>query len=542
MHRKANKFEFRLISIVASIGLLAASLVYFYPAGQAQAVTMPEEGLQFISDSNVLENAEIGDSFIYEDIGVNDVSSNAVRAKLSVISLDNSRADLISSFEVIRSDSELFLYQFYFGISEYEEAEGNYDPEDPSEYLVVSQATVRYTIDDGISWTELPAFDGYGRYELDTNPEDWGQVTFRSPVTESLVRVEAKTIYSICTEAPGVEPDTTEVTCSPDSYWPLGGSDFEDLNFVDFEEVPLEALRFGDRFSDSASTNKRIRVSMAKMNYEEVDDAELRVDFKLEFLDGNGDPVTLESLAVNANDIDSFQWVEFQNITSYLLTQGTIINNITRVNDDPTHLKFQANEQCADAVLDDPLDDDSCTVLSDGEARVQVNFENVSEIYFSSGIPVGASESASQNFDFSYGPDWIGASGALIPVELTGGELPSLSSPREPRSPAQATPTTLKSTKVVGGFGHFSKTLTPRMKKRITTWMAKHPELKSMTCTGFTSLPKRPNDARLARNRGVEACDFAKSLRTDLKVTVSNGVQDPKPGSSIRRVRLVLTP
>jgi hypothetical protein len=94
---------------------------------------------------------------------------------------------------------------------------------------------------------------------------------------------------------------------------------------------------------------------------------------------------------------------------------------------------------------------------------------------------------------------------------------------------------------VVGGFDHNSRVLTSRIKTRIERLIDKYPELLTVTCTGFTSLPRRTNDVRLSTNRGVEACKFAKAYKPSLVVEVEPGIEDPRPGSNVRRVRVALS-
>jgi hypothetical protein len=95
---------------------------------------------------------------------------------------------------------------------------------------------------------------------------------------------------------------------------------------------------------------------------------------------------------------------------------------------------------------------------------------------------------------------------------------------------------------VVGGFAPNSRVLPPRMRSQIERWLAKYPELKTVKCTGFTSLPRRTADVALSTNRGKSACAFAKRERPELGSSVTKGIEDPRPGSNVRRVRLVLTP
>lgn len=99
-----------------------------------------------------------------------------------------------------------------------------------------------------------------------------------------------------------------------------------------------------------------------------------------------------------------------------------------------------------------------------------------------------------------------------------------------------------KATLVVGGFEPNSRKLTPTMKAKIERWLIRNSEFSTITCTGFTSLPRTTNDVKLSTKRGASACAFAKKERPDVVSMVSKGIEDPRPGSNVRRVRLVLTP
>lgn len=101
---------------------------------------------------------------------------------------------------------------------------------------------------------------------------------------------------------------------------------------------------------------------------------------------------------------------------------------------------------------------------------------------------------------------------------------------------------TRKATLIVGGFAHNSRKLTARMQDRIDRWLERNSDLSTLTCTGFTSLPRRTTDVTLSTNRGLTACKFSKTERPGLETSVSQGIEDPRPGSNVRRVRLVLTP
>jgi hypothetical protein len=116
----------------------------------------------------------------------------------------------------------------------------------------------------------------------------------------------------------------------------------------------------------------------------------------------------------------------------------------------------------------------------------------------------------------------------LLPKHFTIGKLPAAA--------------TSKKTLVVGGFAPNSRKLTARMQARIDRWLERNSEMTTLTCTGFTSLPRRTTDVELSTNRGKTACNFSKRQRAELETSVSQGIEDPRPGSNVRRVRLVLTP
>ena len=101
---------------------------------------------------------------------------------------------------------------------------------------------------------------------------------------------------------------------------------------------------------------------------------------------------------------------------------------------------------------------------------------------------------------------------------------------------------TRTATLIVGGFDHNSRKLTKKMKAKINKWLDKNSDLSTLTCTGFTSLPRRTTDVELSSNRGITACNFSLKQRSELDTSISQGIEDPRPGSNVRRVRLVLTP
>ena len=114
----------------------------------------------------------------------------------------------------------------------------------------------------------------------------------------------------------------------------------------------------------------------------------------------------------------------------------------------------------------------------------------------------------------------------LLPKHFTIGKLPTVGADGERL--------------IIDGFAANSRKLTSRMKLRIDRWLESNSDLSTLTCTGFTSLPRRTSDVQLSTNRGKSACAYAKRQRPEITTSVSQGVEDPRPGSSVRRVRLVL--
>jgi hypothetical protein len=93
---------------------------------------------------------------------------------------------------------------------------------------------------------------------------------------------------------------------------------------------------------------------------------------------------------------------------------------------------------------------------------------------------------------------------------------------------------------VVPGFALDSAKLTLRMKKAIRKFVLANPELTTVTCRGFTSLPASARDMKLARQRGKAVCDYILKLNPDLTVKVLKGGHTEKTGSENRRVRIVM--
>lgn len=92
---------------------------------------------------------------------------------------------------------------------------------------------------------------------------------------------------------------------------------------------------------------------------------------------------------------------------------------------------------------------------------------------------------------------------------------------------------------ITRGYAAMSNELTPAMKRNVRTFLNENSEVTTLRCTGYTSLPRATGDKKLAKARGKAACDYAKSLKPALIVEIQPGIEDPRPGSQIRRAKLV---
>lgn len=179
------------------------------------------------------------------------------------------------------------------------------------------------------------------------------------------------------------------------------------------------------------------------------------------------------------------------------------------------------------------------TVNVPGNRKVSLfgtNFDRVTEVYVG-GRKLQILKQTANQIDVRLPR---GLSG-LVDLELKS-TLNNVLSPKHFNYGGLATASTRKAELIVGGFAHNSRKLTARMQARIDRWLERNSDLGTLTCTGFTSLPRRTTDVALSTNRGTTACNFSKRKRPDLETSVTQGIEDPRPGSNVRRVRLVLTP
>jgi hypothetical protein len=395
------------------------------------------------------------------------------------------------------------------------------------------------------------------------------------------------------------------------------------VNVYDEELDPAaaaSAMRWIDETESDPEENRWLYTQIVREDGN-VNSGWATAKLKISFFDVSG-PVIFSTLRVNAYDIDYGQYVEFENVESWEFTPDTIVSAIPQTNS--RHQRFLSEDIGA---TDDPVNHEDGVydavsntdgqVNSFGEARVRVNFTDVSEVILTMGIEAS---NGSQQFDFGLGQVWTSKNNAAIPGLLesssgTGGQssfspsvtlvsplapanvttsrnislfgtnldtvtevyvggkklrirkqtanqidirlprglsglvdlelkstLNNLLSPKHFNYGGVAATATRKAKLIVGGFAHNSRVLTPRMKNRIDRWLERNSDLGTLTCTGFTSLPRRTTDVALSTNRGITACKFSKKQRSQLETSVSKGIEDPRPGSNVRRVRLVLTP
>ena len=517
MHKKNNTLK-KLLAALTMFGLIASGTIALAPAANATAETFPVNGLDFAASINVLRDKAIGESHLYEDVAAGDID-----ALVTVENLEGAQSRVNSQFVIRWVDASV--------------AGGDF------KYRWSTKTTGRTSGD----WAYATVPRGSGLNQAIVPVQGWTQDNF-------YLRVEATSAtdndYRELDDLEGCSPLTVLI----DQWDEMGGTHRDTLDNLDPDgNVSLEdiacftsvrtndRLELGDEYSDSATLNRFIQVEMQTQESLTSSRVTLKVEFQ-KTVGGVTSPVTFSTLRVNAYDIDAGQYIEFYNMKDFQLMEDSIVTP-TQLAGPGLNVEFRANS--TNASLDPLLDG----AHSWGEARVQANFELVSSIKV-----VMSSRSGSQQLDFSTGFDWIEAGvGPLInpPEPRTSAQavVPPNSSPTSTPQvvaidvkPTNVTAGTRKATLIVGGFAHNSRVLTPRMKNRIDRWLERNSDLGTLTCTGFTSLPRRTSDVALSTNRGITACKFSKRQRSELETSVSQGIEDPRPGSNVRRVRLVLTP
>lgn len=95
----------------------------------------------------------------------------------------------------------------------------------------------------------------------------------------------------------------------------------------------------------------------------------------------------------------------------------------------------------------------------------------------------------------------------------------------------------------IGGFPDGSPTLTASIKSRINQFLKKYPDYKNIKCVGYTEGPTvLKTDARLSKQRAVNACGYAKSgLARSMALIGTAAGQDTKEAASVRRVVITLS-
>ena len=554
MHKKKNRMK-KFLAGLAMFGLVASGAAVMAPAANATVVSFPAGGLDFDHPSNVLREAAVNSTFRYTSI--NGVSgAGQIDAVVTLTEVTNSESRKVAQFTV----------RWPVGVT-------------------AGSFKYRYSLDGEQTWVESSVFD--------SNSVQSSEVTIDHTTQAGIIGLDDVDVQGWTGSAWEDLPDSSSCTSTPPT---------NPCYRKDSRPVTNDRLQVFDRVEADATEDDYISAE-----FRTISSGEMRIGFKIEFLDTNNAPVTFSTLKINAYDVDNNQYVEFENVENYSLTDDTIITALPQ-NGSDRNIRFKADSTRAST-----SPSQSSPVHSLGEARVEANFTSVSEIRGTFGLFA----SGSQQLDFSSGPGWVVASGPLnsppaptslsanasspqvmsaidvnptnitvdneiitilganlntvidvyiggikVPIFTQSGNRLQVRAPKglsglvdlELKSSlndvymtkklnygAVAATGTRKATLIVGGFAHNSRKLTPRMQKRIERWLERNSDLSTLTCTGFTSLPRRTTDVTLSTNRGITACNFSKRQRSELETSVSQGIEDPRPGSNVRRVRLVLT-
>jgi hypothetical protein len=512
---------------MSAVGLVSLSTQSARAAIETRSIT--ETGIKFVGTEDILRNANVGDTFTYEDVtGVGSTSVDRIKAKVTITGISGSRSrvrDFVLSWYdysdgayMSPTGSESFRtvtverIQYRYAFREYADDPIVWSAPIEAAATATSSATIRMEpeieyfqfqyrlqISDSTWRSGTPVSDEFGPILHDEfgTPSPFGNFYVYEEISEDNDRTWID-IYDVFSP--------TEVDESA-----LSTNEKADFSYLDGLQIGDE-LRMPPSDPEELDENDFLYMDVSKQHGTDL----AEITFTIEFFDASDNPVALEGLFVNAYDIDRLQTVEFENFGTYEVTRDTNLSVEEVVSGATTRLVFRGSDTNARTTTDENH--------SYRQARVKVFFETTEVITIKSTYPTGGQ----QSFDFGAGYPWA--------------EQEATTPRRERQAPPVLAPVGPDRAKlIVGGFDHNSRKLTDRMQARIDKWLAKHPHLSTLSCTGFTSLPKRPTDVVLSENRGITACKYSKSERPELKTSVSQGIEDPRPGADVRRVRLVLT-
>jgi hypothetical protein len=499
MHKKRNTFK-KWLAGLAMFGLVASGAVAFVSAANANPIDVPAGGLNFEAEGD-LEGFSLNQSYTYENI-----DGQGTDAVVSVTELVNSRSSSMTSDTWTLNWSELDWG--VFGV--------------PAEATYLRVQWIDFSPTDLIPAEQANEFfyPALGQPGLSLDTDSLNNVVPVSsnnadPVDPTFIMIDYVVVNISAFNAGGalVGAAQLDVTRAP-----LRVDHTSDAGFT-YADSKLRYL--DDEDSDSNVINGFIETRLSAKS-RGVSSATIQISFE-----NNGAPVTYTSLRLSTYDLDQNQFVEFFGVSRSDITEGSNIASVTTLSS-PAGFRVTALDSETDAVGegDSQFTNPLSTSYTDG--RVDVNYLNVSEIVIVFGMAV---TSSSASFQFDLGGRVDAAIAEINEQQGTGGSYQSAAVTKSNRAVL-----------IAGGFEHNSRKLTPKMKRKIDRWLAKHPDLKTVTCTGFTSLPRRTSDVKLSTNRGKTACNYAKSERPELTTSASKGKEDPRPGSNVRRVRFVLTP
>ena len=556
MHKKKNLFK-KWLAGVTMFGLVASGAIVLAPAAHATVVSFPAGGLDFDHPSNVLRETALNSTFRYTRI--NGVSgAGQIDALVTLTEITNSESRKVERFTV-RWPAGVTSGSFKY----------------------------RYSLDGEQTWVESSVFD--------SNSDQSSVVTVDHNTQAGIIGLDDVEVQgwtgsawldlsssSSCTSTPITDPcyikDSRPVTSNRLQVFDRVESDAAANDYISAEfrrTSSASSMRIGFKIEFLDTGNARVTFSTLKINAYDIDASQFIEFENLESYSVTSDSIVTPS-SINGSDTN----IRFQassTIASTTISQSSPVHSLgeARVEATFAHVSeirgvFGINGSSGSQQLDfssgpgwvvasGPLNSPpASTALSANASTPQVmsaidvnptnitvdneiitilgaNLNTVIDVYIG-GIKVPIFTQSGNRLQVR-APK--GLSG-LVDLELKS-SLNDVLMTKKLNYGAVAATGTRKATLIVGGFAHNSRKLTPRMQKRIERWLERNSDLSTLTCTGFTSLPRRTTDVTLSTNRGITACNFSKRQRSELETSVSQGIEDPRPGSNVRRVRLVLT-
>lgn len=486
MHKKSTMFR-KFLAALTTFGLVATGVVFLAPAVNASPIDSSTAGLEFIHSDDVLKDAVVGDSFLYSNI------MTGVNASVTVTRLVHSKGDVLNTITTEKiDDHKSDATKNKWMNSEVERSDNAVAGEktvvefrisflDAANNQAVTLTNVRvnaYDLDNSQSFE----VDNVDSYQVSTDTPSI--VNERANLGNGRYRFSGEAVNaSTCTR------DQANPNCLPGEVPHSQGEGRVQINFVPTSSITLTLLFAGD--------------------------GSLDFDF------------------TRTGTLYGLPWLN--NLGQSITAPAASSASVERQVQSPVDNGAGSSSPAAPTVtLVSPL----ATVNVPNNRNVSLfgtNFDKVTEV-FVGGRKLTILKQTANQIDIRLPSGFSG----LVDLELKS-TLNNVLSTKHFNYGGLAATATRKAELIVGGFAHNSRVLTPRMKNRIDRWLERNSDLGTLTCTGFTSLPRRTTDVALSTNRGKTACSYSESQRSEIESSVSQGIEDPRPGSNVRRVRLVLT-